>query len=82
MKKKKLLGTLLVSAILLGACTTGGTSKTDDSAKTGTGEAEQVFNLAVLQEMPTADLSIATDTISFTALNNVYEGLYRLDNEK
>jgi len=81
MKKKKLLGTLLVSAILLGACTTGGTSKTDDSAKTGTGEAEQVFNLAVLQEMPTADLSIATDTISFTALNNVYEGLYRLDNE-
>ncbi len=29
--------------------------------------------------MPSADLSLATDTISFSALNNVYEGLYRLD---
>lgn len=79
MKKQKILGTLLVSTFLLGACTTGGTSQTDETAKSG--ETEQVFNLAVLQEMPTADLSIATDTISFTALNNVYEGLYRLDNE-
>ncbi len=79
MKKGKLLGTLLVSALLLGACSTGGANKTDDTAASGA--AEQVFNLAVLQEMPTADLSIATDTISFTALNNVYEGLYRLDAE-
>ena len=31
--------------------------------------------------MPTADLSVATDTISFTALNNVYEGIYRLDED-
>lgn len=31
--------------------------------------------------MPTADLSVATDTISFTALNNVYEGIYRLDKD-
>ena len=79
MKKGKLLGTLLVSALLLGACSIGGANKTDDTAASGA--AEQVFNLAVLQEMPTADLSIATDTISFTALNNVYEGLYRLDAE-
>ncbi|EAA0286443.1 peptide ABC transporter substrate-binding protein, partial [Listeria monocytogenes] len=43
--------------------------------------AEQVFNVVVSQEMPSADLSLATDTISFSALNNVYEGLYRLDAE-
>jgi oligopeptide transport system substrate-binding protein len=31
--------------------------------------------------MPTADLSVATDTISFSALNNVFEGIYRLDKD-
>ncbi len=32
--------------------------------------------------MPSADLSLGTDTISFTALNNAYEGIYRLDDKK
>src|SRR5699024_3227552 len=31
--------------------------------------------------MPTADLSQATDQVSFNALNNVYEGIYRLDKD-
>ena len=31
--------------------------------------------------MPSADLSLGTDTISFTALNNAYEGIYRLDDK-
>lgn len=51
-------------------------SKQDETEKT-----EQVFKIAVQQEMPSADLSLATDTISFSAFNNVYEGLYRLDDE-
>lgn len=74
MKKKKLFGVMLVSAVLLTACTTG------DTAESGEAESEaQEFNLSVVQEMPSADLSLAMDTISFTALNNVYEGIYRLD---
>ena len=37
--------------------------------------------MIVQQEMPTADLSVATDTISFSAINNVFEGIYRLDKD-
>ncbi len=56
------------------------TSSTGESSSgSGTAAAEQIFNVVVQQEMPSADLSLATDTISFSALNNVYEGLYRLD---
>ena len=56
------------------------TSNTGESTSSnGTAAAEQIFNVVVQQEMPSADLSLATDTISFSALNNVYEGLYRLD---
>ncbi len=74
MKKKKLFGLMLVSTVLLTACTTG------DTAESSEAESEsQEFNLSVVQEMPSADLSLAMDTISFTALNNVYEGIYRLD---
>lgn len=31
--------------------------------------------------MPSADPSLATDEVSFTTLNNVYEGIYRLDKD-
>ena len=79
MKRRTLYGTLAVCGLVLTGCY-GGEEKEDSSAgASGSGEAAQVFNLVVSQEMPTADLSVATDTISFAALNNVYEGLYRLD---
>ncbi|HLQ40865.1 MAG TPA: peptide ABC transporter substrate-binding protein [Tetragenococcus sp.] len=75
MEKKKVWPLMLASVLLLGACSTG---KKEDTAKKSD---EQVFNLSVVQEMPSADLSKATDTISFTALNNIYEGAYRLDKD-
>ncbi|MBZ3640502.1 peptide ABC transporter substrate-binding protein [Enterococcus casseliflavus] len=80
MKKKWGYGVVAVCGIVLAGCSTGGTSSTDESSSgSGTAAAEQIFNVVVQQEMPSADLSLATDTISFSALNNVYEGLYRLD---
>lgn len=81
MKKKWGYGIVAVCGIVLAGCSTGGTSSTGASSTSGSGTAaaEQVFNVVVQQEMPSADLSLATDTISFSALNNVYEGLYRLD---
>ncbi|GMA46555.1 periplasmic substrate-binding component of an ABC superfamily oligopeptide transporter [Tetragenococcus muriaticus PMC-11-5] len=75
MKKGKLLGFMVGSTVFLTACTTGNTADSEQED----GSNEKVFNLSVVQEMPSADLSLATDTISFTALNNVYEGIYRLD---
>ncbi|AYW45606.1 peptide ABC transporter substrate-binding protein [Tetragenococcus koreensis] len=79
MKKGKLLGLMAVSTTLLAACTTGDTADSGEDGGSNGANGEQVFNLSVEQEMPSADLSLATDTISFTALNNVYEGIYRLD---
>ena len=80
MKKKYALGLLTVCGLVLAGCSTGGnaTKSSDSSQKTS---AKQEFNVVVQQEMPSGDLSLATDTISFTALNNVYEGLYRLDKD-
>lgn len=73
MKFKKIatLGTVLaVSALTLAAC---GSNK----SSSGSGDT-QVLNWNESAELPTMDLSKATDTVSFTALNNTMEGLYRL----
>ncbi len=55
-------------ALTLGACG----SKASDSAS------KQVLNWNETAELPTMDLSKATDVVSFDMLNNTMEGLYRL----
>ncbi|WP_270785634.1 oligopeptide ABC transporter substrate-binding protein Opp1A [Enterococcus faecalis] len=82
LKKSLTFGVItLFSVTTLAACGDGGTS--DSSSVSGGGKAsgEQVLRVTEQQEMPTADLSLATDRISFIALNNVYEGIYRLDKD-
>lgn len=73
------LGVLALCSLSLAACG----EKADDSKKEVSQAAslERVFNFVERQEMPTADPSLATDEVSFNAINNVYEGLYRLDKE-
>ncbi|KRN04653.1 peptide ABC transporter substrate-binding protein [Holzapfeliella floricola] len=71
-KKWAVFASLLTVGTLLSGCSTGGSKQANNAnAKS--------LNFVVQQEMPTADLSVASDTVSFTALNNVYEGLYRQD---
>lgn len=84
LKKSFVFGTIGLFSLALAACGNG--SSTEDSkASNSNGDVsgEQIYRASELQEMPSADLSLATDTVSFTALNNVYEGIYRLnlDNE-
>ncbi|MDL4888134.1 peptide ABC transporter substrate-binding protein [Enterococcus hirae] len=82
MKKKWAFSVVALSGLVLAGCYGGSANtKSSNSASGNSTEGGGVFNLVVLQEMPTADLSLATDTISFTALNNVYEGIYRLDKD-
>ncbi|GGC97190.1 peptide ABC transporter substrate-binding protein [Enterococcus wangshanyuanii] len=76
LKKSAFLGLVALSSITLAAC--GGGSKKADG---GTSGEEKVFRLVERQEMPSADPSLATDEVSFVALNNVYEGIYRLDKD-
>lgn len=82
MNKKWAIATLAVCGLVLAGCSTGGSSsEKSDSAKKETAAKEQVFNMVESAEMPSADISLATDEVSFSALNNVYEGLYRLDKD-
>ncbi|MEJ6347669.1 peptide ABC transporter substrate-binding protein [Holzapfeliella sp. He02] len=66
---------LMAASLVLSGCSTGKGGQTSGSGNTND------LKVVVQQEMPTADLSLATDTVSFTALNNVYEGLYRQDKD-
>ncbi len=79
MKKRYAYGFLAICGLVLAGCSTGTDKSTGDSGEAAADKKE--FNVVVQQEMPSADLSVATDTISFSALNNVYEGIYRLDKD-
>ena len=70
-KKSTLLLLSLCTAFVLAACG-GGSGETSDS-----GEQPQVLNLVENAEIPTMDSTQATDTVAFTVLTNVNEGLYR-----
>lgn len=68
-KFAKLGAVVALSAVFLAAC----------GSKSGSGQAsKQVLNWNESAELPSMDLSKATDVVSFNALNNTNEGLYRL----
>lgn len=71
-----LLSLVLVFSLFLTACGGG-----DDNAKDNggaSGKEDQVLRLTDTAEIPTMDTTQATDAASFTTMNNVFEGLYRL----
>lgn len=79
MKKSKfflLLALTLVLSSFLAAC--GGGS---DEKETGTTDKEAKQEIKALEsaKIPSMDSVMAQDTVSFSTLNNVNEGLYRLD---
>ncbi|WP_421384191.1 peptide ABC transporter substrate-binding protein [Bacillus salacetis] len=93
MKKKFsfLLVLLLALTTFLAACggnnnaaNSGNNGNSGNSGNNGGGEEEtaeakpQVLNLLETSEIPSMDNSLATDSVSFLVMNNVYEGLYRL----
>lgn len=91
MKMKKLVYAGLLCTVALGLVACGGSKGADEgkgstetSKKSGKEELadEQIFTVNVQQEMPTADPSLSTDVISSVALNNVYEGIYRLGKDQ
>lgn len=82
MKKSKfllLLSLSLVVSLFLAACGGGDKGKEDDKGADKTGESAQEVRMLESTAIPAMDSTKATDTVSFTTLNNVMEGLYRLD---
>lgn len=75
---KKLLYTLTAGAALLLA---GCSNKDSAPSQSNSGKyaAKQELRWTEAMTIATADLSKATDTLSFQTLMNVQEGLYRLD---
>ncbi|MGB8002337.1 MAG: peptide ABC transporter substrate-binding protein [Anaerobacillus sp.] len=91
MKKKfsLLLSVILLFSLFLAACSgnsnTSSNTNSDGEATSGSdgsGEsAEQVLNLTDTQDIPTMDSTQATDQVAFNVMNQVFEGLYRLDKD-
>ncbi|WP_113926983.1 peptide ABC transporter substrate-binding protein [Bacillus sp. P14.5] len=80
-----LLASFLVFSMFLAGCTSNGAGNSKGNENEGltdqeTGEEarDQVLNLLAGSEIPSIDSTLATDTVSFDVMNNVFEGLYRL----
>ncbi|AYA75124.1 peptide ABC transporter substrate-binding protein [Bacillus sp. Y1] len=90
MKKSKfslLLVLTLVLSMFLAACSGGNkedeATPDNDSDATGAELAEnQEITVLESAEIPSMDSVLAEDTVGFTMINNVNEGLYRLDQEQ
>lgn len=90
MKKSKfslLLVLTLVLSMFLAACSGGNkedeATPDNDSDATGSELAEnQEITVLESAEIPSMDSVLAEDTVGFTMINNVNEGLYRLDQEQ
>ena len=76
MKMKRIVqGMMVASLTLLVACGNNNSKdKTEDKKETGT--AKQSLTVVESSELPTMDISKATDVVSFSAISQVMEGLY------
>jgi oligopeptide transport system substrate-binding protein len=79
MKKRKWLTVGLSVSLLAGVLTGCSSNSEQDSGKETEGKDEQILNLVLGDELPTMDISKATDNLAFTLFSNVNEGLVRLD---
>lgn len=77
MKLRRLAELTAVAAVALtlAAC---GSNKQSSSKGTGNYAADQTVNWMENSQLPSMDISLATDEISMNMLNNTNEGLYRL----
>ncbi|MDA8353714.1 MAG: peptide ABC transporter substrate-binding protein [Firmicutes bacterium] len=82
MARKRLVTlTALVTVVSLLMTACGGLTNPGGAAGGPTADEKQVLNMTFRAEPPTLDSADSTDVTSFNVLNNVMEGLYRLDQD-
>lgn len=76
---KRYIPTILLFIVLLSACS--GSDQEQTAAKGDTSEKEKVLKLSAPGEIPGIDPILADNDFSFNIINQVFEGLYRLDKQ-
>ncbi|PED94944.1 peptide ABC transporter substrate-binding protein [Bacillus toyonensis] len=79
MKKKKI--SLLVSTIITSLIFSACSNNTNKTNKAEAGSQKQVLNLTIPEEIPSLDTAKAMDGTSAHIMQNIFEGLYVLDNQ-
>ena len=77
MKMKRIVqGMMVASLTLLVGCGNNNAKKEKSDGKQEAKTEKQVLTVVESSELPTMDISKATDVVSFSAISNVMEGLY------
>ncbi|PEB54574.1 peptide ABC transporter substrate-binding protein [Bacillus sp. AFS098217] len=77
-KVTPVVASILGASLLLTACSSGEKETKNTAKATDKNETKQSINLPYIAEIPTVDVTKATDSESMTVMRNVFEGLYTL----
>ncbi|PEU18959.1 MULTISPECIES: peptide ABC transporter substrate-binding protein [unclassified Bacillus (in: firmicutes)] len=77
-KVTPVVASILGASLLLTACSSGEKETKNTAKVTDKDETKQSINLPYIAEIPTVDVTKATDSESMTVMRNVFEGLYTL----
>ncbi|HDR6289142.1 TPA: peptide ABC transporter substrate-binding protein [Bacillus cereus] len=77
-KVTSVVASVLCASFLVTACSSGEKETKNTAKATDKNEAKQSINLPYIAEIPTMDVTKATDSESMNVMRNVFEGLYTL----
>ena len=77
-KVTSVVASVLCASFLLTACSSGEKETKNTAKATDKKETKQSINLPYIAEIPTMDVTKATDSESMNVMRNVFEGLYTL----
>ncbi|MEB9685161.1 peptide ABC transporter substrate-binding protein [Bacillus thuringiensis serovar pingluonsis] len=77
-KVTSVVASIIGASLLLTACSSGEKETKNTAKATDKNETKQSINLPYIAEIPTMDVTKATDSESMNVMRNVFEGLYTL----
>ncbi|EEL64461.1 peptide ABC transporter substrate-binding protein (plasmid) [Bacillus cereus] len=77
-KVTSIVASIIGASLLLTACSSGEKETKNTAKATEKNETKQSINLPYIAEIPTMDVTKATDSESMNVMRNVFEGLYTL----